>query len=277
MPRLAANLSFLFKEHAFLDRFAAAAASGFRAVEFMFPGDGGYIASAEAVAEQLKAHQLEQVLLNAPGGDWANGERGLGGLGSREADWQASIETGLRYCRHLGCPRMHVMAGMVAHGATEEVFVKRLQWAAELAVAPGKPPVTLLVEPLNPTDFPGYLVPDAETALRIIEHANASRPPDAVAPVQLQLDVYHLAQTEAARDASVVETVRRLLPHAAHVQFANPPGRNEPGVGTVDFERVCAALDDAGYAGHVGLEYKPSTSATVQSLVGWGGKHGLRG
>ena len=150
MVRLAANLSFLFKERPFLDRFQAAAAAGFRAVphtpsccrsaaahaqpltpapvgvqvEFMFPGDGAYIASADEVAQRLASHKLEQVLLNAPAGDWGKGERGLGGISGREAEFQQSIETGLGYCERLGCARMHVMAGMTAHGATEEVFAQ---------------------------------------------------------------------------------------------------------------------------------------------------------
>ena len=134
----------------------------------MFPGDGAYIASADEVAERLASHKLEQVLLNAPAGDWGNGERGLGGISGREAEFQQSIETGLGYCQRLGCGRMHVMAGMTAHGATEDVFAQRLRWAAERAEPHG---VTLLVEVLNPRDFPGYLVPDAATALRLVEQA----------------------------------------------------------------------------------------------------------
>lgn len=289
MVRLAANLSFLFKEKPFLERFQAAAAAGFRAVEYMFPGDGVYTASAAEVAEQLEAHDLQQVLLNAPPGDWENGERGLGGIAQRETEFQKSIATGLSYCRRLGCPRMHVLAGMTAHGATEvrpshptstvasarttstrrrrlhreqEVFARRLRWAAEQAAPHG---VTLLVEVLNPRDFPGYLVPDAATALRLVQRAGH-------ASVQLQLDAYHLHTTEGPE---LEATFRRLLPHAGHVQFANPPGRHEPGVGEVDFSRLCALLDELGYEGHVGMEYKPSTSTTVQSLAGWGEAHGL--
>lgn len=262
MVRLAANLSFLFKERPFLERFQAAAAAGFRAVEFMFPGDGAYTASADEVAERLATHKLQQVLLNAPAGDWGNGERGMGGIHGREAEFQQSIETGLSYCRRLGCPRMHVMAGMTAHGATEDVFVQRLRWAAERAAPQG---VTLLVETLNPRDFPGYLVPDAATALRLVEQAGH-------ASVRLQLDAYHLHITEGG---GVHDAFLRLLPHAGHVQFANPPGRHEPGVGDIDFARMCAMLDARGYEGHVGLEYKPSTPVTEQSFAGWGEAHGI--
>ena len=228
----------------------------------MFPGDGVYTASAAEVAEQLEAHKLEQVLLNAPPGDWDNGERGLGGISQRETEFQKSIATGLKYCRRLGCQRMHVLAGMTEHGATEEVFARRLRWAGEQAAPHG---VTLLVEVLNPRDFPGYLVPDAATALRLVEQAGH-------ASVRLQLDAYHLHTTEGP---DLDATFRRLLPHAGHVQFANPPGRNEPGVGDADFAKLCALLDELGYEGHVGMEYKPSTSTTVQSLAGWAEPFGL--
>lgn len=277
MPKLAANLSFFFKERAFLSRFAAARACGFRHVEFMFPGDGGYMHSVAEVKAELNAHELTQVLLNSPAGDWGAGERGIAGLADREADFTASIEKGLRYCDELGCRQMHVMAGVVAAGAEEETLVRRLRWASGLAAPHG---VTLLVEPLNPVDFPGYLVPDARTALRVLGAVDEPN-------CKLQLDLYHVAMAiNAAADgeepgpasppamvqamlrAMLPAMLRELLPHAAHVQLANPPGRNEPGVGDVDFERLLDMLDgELAYDGFVGCEYKPSTERTEDSLV----------
>ena len=295
--RLAANLSFFFKELPFLRRFGAARTAGFRAVEFMFAGDGGYIADAAHVRAELEQHGLTQVLLNAPAGNWAVGERGLGGLPGREAEWKASIEFGLRFASEVSCPRMHVMAGLVADGAEEDTFVSRLQWASGLAADAG---VTLCVEPLNSHDFPGYLVPDTTTALRILQKVDAPN------HCRLQLDLYHLAMAD--REMDLAASIRDLLPHAAHVQIANPPGRylppapptptacmgielcavlaantlaplclasrNEPGVGAIDFPPLFALLDDLGYDGHVGCEYKPSTPTTEASL-GWARQYGL--
>jgi len=229
---------------------------GFRAVEFMFPGDGGYFNEARAVRAELEEHSLTQALLNSPAGDWDAGERGLGGLPERESDWKASIEHGLRFAQDISCTKMHVMAGLESRGATEDLFVERLEWATRLATDAG---VTLCVEPLNPTDFPGYLVPDVATALRVLERVDA---PDWC---RLQLDLYHVAMVEGTADLD--GAIRRLLPHAAHVQLANPPGRNEPGTGTIDFPPLLALLDELGYDGWVGCEYKPSTPTTEDSLA----------
>ena len=263
--RLAANLSFFFKERPFLQRFGAAAACGFRHVEFMFPGDGGYVHDAAAVRAELERHGLGQALLNAPAGDWAAGDRGVAGLPDREADFAASIESGLRFASDIGCTRMHVMAGTIAGGANEETLVRRLQWASGVAEEAN---VCLLVEPLNSIDFPGYLVPSTDTALRVIEAVGAPN-------CRLQLDLYHLAMATGWRGAALEAGVRELLPHAAHVQIANPPSRNEPGVGDVDFAPLLALLDDAGYDGFVGCEYKPSTEATEDSLA-WAAPFGVR-
>ena len=256
-----------------MQRFGAAAACKFKHVEFMFPGDGGYLHDATEVAAALAEHGLTQVLLNAPAGDWAAGERGVAGVPGRDADFAASIEKGLRYAQDVGCSRMHVMAGTVGAGATEETLVERLQLASVMASDAN---VKLLVEPLNPVDFPGYLVPDASTALRVLDAVDRPN-------CQLQLDFYHLAMAGGmkAGDAAPGEAadlpklVRELLPRSAHVQLANPPGRNEPGVGLVDFAPLLSVLEESGYDGYVGCEYKPSTEVAEDSF-GWAEPYGVR-
>lgn len=274
MPRLAANLSFFFTERPFLERFRAAAQCGFSAVEFMFAGDGGYHHDASAVSAELQRHGLQQTLLNASAGNWGAGERGLGGLPGRDADFKTSIEHGLRFAEVVGCRRMHVLAGLATHGADEAVLVQRLRWACEVANTVG---VDVLVEPLNPVDFPGYLVPDADAALSVIDQVGTAN-------CKLQLDLYHLARSLArgADGASgsasgdlqhvLASEVRRLLPHAGHVQLANPPGRHEPGQGDVAFAPLLALLDELGYAGHVGCEYKPHSPRHLD----WAAPFGIR-
>jgi hydroxypyruvate isomerase len=276
MVRLAANLSFFFKELPLLQRFGAAARAGFRHTEFMFAGDAGYEVEASAVRAELDAHGLTHELLNAPAGDWLAGERGLAGLPGRERDFKASIELGLRFAGEIGCRKMHVMAGLCGSGdsgdnggAMAETFVERLQWASGLAADAG---VTLCVEPLNARDFPGYLVPDVPTALELLRRV------DSPEHCKLQLDLYHVAMSALARgqpvpgSAELQSAIREYLPHSAHVQIANPPGRNEPGVGDVDYPPLLALLDELGYAGAVGCEYRPSTPATEDSL-GWAKEH----
>mmetsp|Transcript_14976 Transcript_14976/g.25015 ORF Transcript_14976/g.25015 Transcript_14976/m.25015 type:complete len:278 (+) Transcript_14976:45-878(+) len=262
MHRLAANLSFLYKEVAFLDRFSAASRAGFAAVEFMFPGDNGYHHSVLDVRAQLEANDLQQVLLNSPSGDWSSGERGIGGLPDRQEEWEASINVGLTFAKELNCPRMHVMSGLVQHGACEDTFVKRLRKATSVASSAG---VCLCIEPLNHHDFPGYLVGDIDTALRILERVNR---PDCC---RLQLDLYHVARIDPTADLAL--RVTQLLPVIEHIQFANPPGRNEPGVGSVAFDPLLALLNRLSYDGFVGLEYKPSRC--TESSLAWAAAYGL--
>jgi hydroxypyruvate isomerase len=222
------------------------------------------------VRSELEEHGLSQVLLNAPAGDWAAGERGLGGLPDREDEFVASIEYGLAFAREVGSRRMHVMAGTVAAGADADAcwhtLVRRLRWASGVAA---EQDVSILVEPLNAHDFPGYLVPDARTALAVLDAVDAPN-------MHLQLDLYHVAMAAPGGGGagggalcSWLETeLRTLLPHAAHVQLANPPGRNEPSVGDVDFAPLLALLDgELRYDGYVGCEYKPSTPTTDESLA----------
>mmetsp|Transcript_70047 Transcript_70047/g.130941 ORF Transcript_70047/g.130941 Transcript_70047/m.130941 type:complete len:264 (-) Transcript_70047:15-806(-) len=262
MPFFAANLSFLWRNKPFLSRFEAAARMGFKRVEFMFPGDAGYEHSAQEVRKQLDTFNLWQVLLNAPAGNWAAGERGLAGLPKqREEEWRTSLLRGLDFAHELSCPNMHVMAGRLEDGATEDMMIERLSWACEKAHSAH---VRLLVEPLNATDFPGYLVPDVATAQRIIERVGE---PD---HCMLQLDLYHLAMT-AGIDA-LPGTVEKLAPTAGHIQIANVPGRHEPGHGDIDFDPLFKSMDYNGYLGTVGCEFKPSSESTEDALR-WLQKH----
>ena len=242
-----------------IQRFGAAARAGFKHTEFMFAGASGYEVEASEVRTELEAHGLTHVLLNAPAGKWDDGERGTGGLPGREADFQKSIEYGLCYASIIGAPRMHVMAGLASAGAQEETLIERLRWASSVAQEAG---VTLCVEPLNPKDFPGYLVPNYATAQRIIKAVDSPQ-------VKLQLDLYHYAMAEGVTDAEGLRrAITQLLPGAAHVQIANPPGRNEPGVGEIDYPPLLQFLDELGYDGAVGCEFKPSTP-TTEAALGW--------
>lgn len=268
MPRLAANLSFFFKELPVLQRFGAAARAGFRRTEFMFAGDTGYEVNASSVKAELQKYSLTHELLNAPAGDWLSGERGMAGLPGRDADFKASIEYGLQFASQIGCNKMHVMAGLADRGATAETFVERLRWASTMAADAN---VTLCVEPLNAKDFPGYLIPDMPTALKLLDAIDSKH-------CKLQLDLYHVAMSAIASgrptpdSAELAQAVRDYLPRAAHVQIANPPGRNEPGVGDVDFPPLLRLLDDLGYEGAVGCEFRPSTP-TTEGALGWASEY----
>ena len=248
-----ANLSMLYPEHGFLERFGAAAADGFRGVEFVSP----YEFEAEAIAEQLRQHGLEQVLFNAPAGDWAAGERGMACHPGREAACEASIDQAGRYAEALGCRMVHVMAGIVPEGvdpdAAEAVLVGNLRHAAEQL---GRLGVRALIEPINAVDMPGYGLSSLEQAERMLAAVGHDN-------LWLQYDFYHMAMTGEAP----VENFSRLLPVIAHVQIADMPGRHEPGTGSVGYAEVFRAIERSGYAGWVGAEYRPV--AGTREGLGW--------
>jgi hydroxypyruvate isomerase len=246
MPRFAANLSFLYTEVPFLDRFAAAAHDGFRAVEFAF----GYDFSAKEITARLKAHGLEQVLINGPPGDLAAGDRGLAAVPGREQEFAASVVTALAYAQTLGCPRVHIMAGLVPDGADGEqrarhrsTFVRNLRFAAREAEEHG---VTLTIEPINRRDVPGYFLTTQAGAHAIREEAG-------VPNLKVQMDLYHAQIVEG----DLSEKLRRWLPHIGHIQIAGVPGRHEPDVGEINYRHLFALLDELGYAGWIGCEYRP--------------------
>jgi hydroxypyruvate isomerase len=259
MPKLAANLSFLFQELPFLDRFAAAADAGFRGVECLFP----YDTPAAAVAERLERHGLTQVLLNLPPGDMAAGERGLGALPGREADFMAALDTALAYARTTGCRRLHALSGLwPADRRREEgeaVLAANLRRAAERAAVQG---VVLLVEPINTRDLPDYFLSTTKEALAILDRVASGH-------VKLQLDLYHCQIMEG----DLATHLRGLAGRYAHIQIAGVPDRHEPDGGEVNYGYLLELLDDLGYDGWVGCEYRPR-AGTVEGL-GWARRWGI--
>lgn len=256
MPRFAANVSMMFTELPFIERFGAAAANGFAGVECMFP----YEAPAADILERLDAHDLEQVLFNLPPGDWAAGERGLTALAGREAEFAAGLDTALAYARALGCKQLHAMAGLIAHGADEAVFVANLKRAARAAAPSG---ITILVEPINTYDMPGYFLTRTEDAARII---TATAEPN----VGLQLDLYHRHRMQG----DGLGAIRQYAGITRHYQIAGPPDRGEPDQGEVDFRPLLAAIDETGFDGWVGCEYRPRAGTTAG--LGWRERLGQR-
>lgn len=239
MLRFAANLSFLFNEVPFPERFAAAAAQGFKACEFMFPYDW----PAREVRAWLDAAGLKLVLFNAAQGDWASGERGLAALPGRETEFDAAIEGAASYARALGSRLIHVMAGLEPKGASRAVFVANLARAADRVRDEG---LTLVIEPINTRDMPGYFLNRTRQGLDILADVGRDN-------VGLQFDVYHRAIMDGAIEAGF----REALALIRHIQIASPPDRGEPGAGDIDYKGVLAMIEASGYAGHVGLEYKP--------------------
>ncbi len=249
MPRFAANLSVLFTEVDFLARFALAREAGFEAVECQFP----YAFSAAAVDAALTANHLELVLLNAPPGDFAKGERGIAALPGRAADFTQSIATAIEYARAVRCPRVHVMSGLVQHGANTRTLIANMRNAAHAAATHG---IDLLLEPINLRDMPGYLLHRTADAVSVINEIGCDN-------VKLQFDLYHRQIMEGDLSAAIRDYAART----GHIQIAQPPDRGEPDRGEIDFEYVLQALDDSGYAGWIGCEYKPR-AGTLAGL-GW--------
>ncbi|HET6469521.1 MAG TPA: 2-oxo-tetronate isomerase [Geminicoccaceae bacterium] len=253
MPRFAANLSMMFQEVPFLDRFARAKAAGFGAVEFLFP----YDFAKEQVADALHGQGLAQALFNLPPGDWGAGERGLCCLPGREAEFAAGLEKGLDYARALGCTTLHAMAGLrpegVAEARLEEVFVDNLKAAAPKAAAAG---VTLVLEPINTRDMPLFFLNYQRQARRLIERVGADN-------LKLQLDLYHCQIMEG----DLATHIRDFADITGHVQIAGVPERHEPDVGEINYPYLFEVLDRTGYAGWVGCEYRPK--GRTEDGLGW--------
>lgn len=259
-PKLAANLSMIFPEVEFLDRFAAAAAVGFRAVEYLFP----YAYAKTEIRSRLENWRLEQVLFNAPPGDFEKGERGIAGLPGREEEFRKSIERALDYAVALRCPRLHVMAGLVPLQGDprrhREVYVENLSWAAGEARSAN---VSLMLEPLNAIDFPGYLIGTPQAARSVIEEVGAPN-------IKLQYDFYHAQMTHGR----LLETFAAEQDIVGHVQIAGVPGRNEPDDSQeINYRAVFAGLEAMGYDGWIGCEYRPR-GETVAGLA-WAAPYGI--
>ncbi|BCP53643.1 hydroxypyruvate isomerase [Kaistia sp. 32K] len=258
MPRFAANLSMMFNEWSFLDRFAAAADAGFKAVEFLFP----YDFSPDDVAARLKAAGLEQALFNLPPGDWAAGERGIAALPGRQEEFQASVAKALDYALATGVKRLHLMSGLAPSDSAEAGARYRdsVRFACETLAPHG---IDIVLEPINRRDMPGYFMNDFGTAAAIIAELGLPN-------LKLQFDIYH----RQILHGDVTRGLEALLPIVGHVQIASVPLRNEPGTGELDDFRIFERLDALGYDGFVGCEYRPA-GATLDGL-GWMQKTTLR-
>jgi hydroxypyruvate isomerase len=251
MPRFAANLTFLFHEVPFLERFGEAAHAGFRAVEFAFP----YEYRIAEVAARQREHRLEVVLINAPAGDWEAGDRGLASVPGREHEFAAGVANALQYAKAFGCTRIHVMAGVIPEGADDaerdrrtRTYVRNLRFACAEAATEN---MTVLIEPINRRDFPGYLLTHQAQAHAIRAEIGARN-------LKVQMDLYHAQIVEG----DLTEKLRRYLPHIGHVQIANVPGRTEPDVGEINYAHVFKVLDELQYDGWVGCEYRPVKGTT---------------
>lgn len=241
MPRFAANLTMMFNEVDFLDRFAAAAAAGVKAVEFLFP----YEHPAEEIRRRADAAGVEIVLFNLPPGDWAAGDRGIAVFPERAEEFSASVETALAYAAALSVPRLHMMAGIAS--ADDSLARHRYCRAlTEAAAAAAHHDIDVLIEPLNKRDMPGYFLDDFALAAEIV--AEIDRP-----NVKLQFDIYH----RQILHGDVVSALRQYAPMIGHIQVASVPRRHEPGTGELDDAHLFAMLDEMGYPGHVGCEYRP--------------------
>jgi len=266
MPRFAANLSMLYPEHGFLDRFAAAAQDGFAGVEYLFP----YAFAASDIAQRLQAHGLSQVLFNAPPGDWDAGERGLACLPGREAEFRQGIELALSYAEALACPRIHVMAGLAPAGVErarlQATYEANLAWAAAQAAQSGR---ELLIEPINPRDMPGYFLQRQDAAHEIVQRLGAAN-------LKVQMDLYHCQIVEG----DVAMKLRDYLPsgRVGHLQIAGVPMRHEPDLGELNYAYLLPLIDElsaaSGWNGWVGCEYRPARGAVAGGTsdgLGWAG------
>jgi hydroxypyruvate isomerase len=255
MPRFAANLSMMYVEHPFLERFAAAAADGFAAVEYLFP----YEWPAATLAAALAQNKLEQALFNGPPGDFAKGERGIACLPGREAEFRSGISRALEYTAALACPRLHVMAGLVPEGSTRAAlrptYLQNLAWVARQAADAN---VDVLIEPINTRDIPGYFLNRQDEAHAVLAEIDAPH-------LKVQMDLYHCQIVEG----DVAMKLRAYLPtgRVGHLQIAGVPDRHEPDVGELNYGYLFDVIDELGYDGWIGCEYRPA--AATSSGLGW--------
>jgi hydroxypyruvate isomerase len=253
MPKFAANLTMLFNEMPFLDRFAAASKAGFAGVEFLFPYDH----EPNMLAGLLREHGLTQVLHNLPAGNWAAGERGIAILPERRSEFRDGVQRAIEYAKALNCPQLNCLVGIALKEADPEelrgVLLENLRYAAD---ALAKHHIRLLIEPINTRDIPGFFLSGTEQAAAIVADVGSDN-------LFIQYDIYHMQIMEG----DLARTMEANLPRIAHVQLADNPGRNEPGTGEINYPFLFKHLDKIGYSGWIGCEYKPLTN-TVAGL-GW--------
>jgi len=260
MPRFAANLSMLYNEVDFLDRFSAAASDGFTAVEYLFP----YDYAPSQLADLLRTNGLQQVLFNAPPGDWQAGERGIACLPGREDEFRAGIARTLDYARALDCPRIHVMAGLAPPDAQADAlhttYIANVRHAAQQAAPHG---IDILLEPINERDMPGFFLNRQEQAHALLKQIGEPN-------VKVQMDLYHCQIVEG----DLAMKIRRDLPtgRIGHIQIAGVPERHEPDVGEIHYAYLFTLLDELGYDGWIGCEYRPARGTAPHATrdgLGW--------
>lgn len=253
MPRFAANLTLMFTEVPFLERFERAAKAGFEAVEFQFP----YAWPKEDVAAALRASGLKAVLHNLPAGDWAAGDRGLACRPDRVAEFRESVPAGIAYAKALGVDRLHCLSGIEPAGQAADVvwrtYIENLRFAAAETAAQG---IRLLIEPINRHDIPGMYLHRSAQAVEVMDEVGSDN-------LFLQYDIYHAQRTEG----ELAATMHRLLPRIGHIQIADNPGRHEPGTGEINFVFLFELMDRLGYDGWVGCEYVPA--GDTQAGLSW--------
>ncbi len=253
MPQFAANLSMLFTELPFMERFAAARAAGFDAVEYLFP----YAYEKQELAAALRSNGLKQVLHNLPAGDWEAGERGIACHPDRVAEFRQGVAKAIEYAGALQCPQVNCLAGKLPPGVALEhahaTFVGNLAFAAHALAAAG---IRLLIEPINSFDIPGFFLTRTQQALAILDEVGSDN-------LFVQYDIYHAQRMEGELGA----TLRKHFDRIGHIQLADNPGRNEPGTGEINYAWLFKHIDALGYRGHIGCEYKPKT--TTNEGLGW--------
>jgi 2-dehydrotetronate isomerase len=253
MPRFAANLTMMYTEHGFLERFAAAAQDGFKAVEFLFP----YDFPAEEIKKRLVDHGLTQALFNAPPGNWAGGERGIASLPGREEEFRRSFDTALDYTRQLGNRTLHVMAGLIGADQSRErhreVYLQNLGYAAQTAQADG---ITIVIEPINTRDIPGFFLNRQDDAQSVCAEVGAPN-------LKVQFDCYHCQIVEG----DLAFKLKRDMAGIGHIQIAGVPERHEPDIGELNYPYLFDLIDKLGYDGWVGCEYRPR--AGTSEGLGW--------
>ena len=253
MPKLNANLSMMFNEVPFLERFGAAARAGFKGVEFLFP----YDFPAAQIREQLDRHKLEMVLFNMPPGDFAGGDRGLACDPARFGEFQDGVGKALEYAKVLGVKQLHIMAGLRPKGlndaAMREAYLKSLRFAGGETAKHG---LTILIEAINTRDIPGFYLNTSAQAFDLMHYAN-------VPNLRFQYDIYHMQIMEG----DLAPTIEKHLDKIGHMQLADTPGRHEPGTGEINYDFLLEFIDRVGYTGWIGCEYRPA--GRTEDGLGW--------
>jgi hydroxypyruvate isomerase len=260
MPKFAANLTMLFTEAPFLERFALARKAGFTHIEYLFP----YGFKVEDLKRELEKHGLQQVLFNLPSGDWAGGDRGIGASPGREAEFRAGVPKAIEYAKALGVPRLNCLAGKRVPGHSDEEHWQTLTENARFAATQlADHGLELVIEPINHFDIPGFLLNRTEQALKLLDEI-------AQPNARLQYDVYH-AQRE---EGELGGTIEKHLARIGHIQIADNPGRHQPGTGEINFPFLFRRLDELNYPGYIGLEYAPTPDTS--SSLDWLQDHGFK-